>query len=82
MRFLCFDAGPEFADRYTVFYKPHGWAPWREYITASSYPFHPQGVGQHGETTPFYRRADMAHIGAPVRFSALPTDVQRFAKQQ
>jgi len=82
MRFLCFDNGGESFDRYTVFYKRHGWEPWRYYIAASSRPFDPQGFGQHGETPPFWRRKDAAHIGQPIRFAKLPPDVQRFALDQ
>lgn len=82
MRYLCFDDGGETIDRYTIFYKRHGWEPWRDYLAASAAPFHPQGFGQHGESDPFYRRADMAHLGEPIRFAALPADVQKFALQQ
>lgn len=83
MRFLCFDNGGETFDRFTVFYKRHGWEPWREYIGASERPFHPQGFGQHGELQRgFRRRSEAAHIGHPIRFSKLPPDVQRFAMQQ
>lgn len=82
MKYLCFDDGGASFDRFTVFYKPHGWGPWCEYIAASEYPFHPQGFGQHGETRPFWRRSDMAHLGAAIRFADLPEQVQAFARQQ
>ena len=82
MKYLCFDNGGESFDRYTIFYKANGWQPWRDYIAASDNPFHPQGFGQHGESREFWRRADMAHIGKPIRFASLPPDVQRFALDQ
>ena len=82
MKYLCFDAGPELIDRYTVFYKNSGWQPWQYYIAASTRPFHPQGFGQHGEVPGFWKRAEAAHIGQPIRFAKLPPDVQRFALNQ
>ena len=82
MKFLIYDNSGESFDRYTIFYRENGWQPWQNYIAASDHPFHPQGFGQHGETSPFYRRADMEHIGKPVRFNKLPADVQRFALMQ
>lgn len=82
MRYLIYDSGPEYGDRYTIFYKNNGWKPWKDYIAASEKPFHPQGFGQHGESDPFWRRIDRAHLGRPVRFKDLPPDVRRFAKMQ
>ena len=82
MKYLIYDNGGKTCDRYTIYYKSNGWQPWQDYIAASAKPFHPQGFGQHGESRPFYRRHDMAHIGEPLRFDKLPPDVQRFAAMQ
>lgn len=82
MKYLCFDNGGESFDRYTIFYKSNGWQPWQDYIAASTYPFDPQGFGQHGEVKPFWRRSEAAHIGQPIRFNKLPADVQKFARDQ
>jgi len=82
MKFLIYDNGGETCDRYTIYYRRNGWQPWQHYIAASGAPFHPQGFGQHGESAPFDRRADMQHLGSPVRFAKLPADVQKFALMQ
>jgi len=49
----CYDNGGKTADRYTVCYtgnyrgKTKGW---HDYVGMSGAPFHPQGIGQHGQT--------------------------------
>ena len=82
MYYLIYDNGGETFDRYTIYYRDNNWQPWENYIVASECPFDPQGFGQHGESSPFWRRQDMAHLGGPVRFNKLPEDVQKFAKDQ
>ena len=82
MQFLIYDNNGRSFDRYTIYYRSNGWQPWQYYIAASDNPFHPQGYGQHGESNPFWRRDDMAHLGNPVRFNKLPADVQTFALMQ
>lgn len=76
----CFDNGGESMDRYTIV--PPRWA--KDYmerdrsfscIASSTYPFHPQGFGQH--TSCQVGR----HLGKKVKWSDLPADVQRFARQ-
>lgn len=76
-----YDNGGRSFDRYTIL--PPRWAgvdyrerdmSW-EAIAASDEPFHPQGFGQH--TSAFAG----SHLGKRIKWSALPVDVQRFARQ-
>lgn len=77
----CFDNGGRTADRYTVM--PPRWD--REHrerepghfaaIASSAAPFHPQGFGQHVSA------CAGTHLGARVRWDALPADVRTFARQ-
>ena len=76
-----YDNGGKTCDRYTIL--PPRWAgpDWRERdrtwqaIGSSERPFHPQGFGQHVSATPG------PHLGRRLHWSALPPDVQRFARQ-
>jgi hypothetical protein len=77
----CYDNGGKTCDRYTII--PPRWA--REYrecaarcftaIACNDEPFHPQGFGQHTSA------AAGGHLGRRVKWSALPGDVQKFARQ-
>lgn len=85
-RMVCriFDTGPDtYADRYTVALKGyrsrHSARMVYPYLAASAAPFHPQGFGQHGESTHFLTGR---HLGRRVAFDALPEQVQRFILQQ
>lgn len=95
----CYDDGGESADRYTVVFtgnyrKPlppdchqyYGPFTWFQYVGMSAYPYHPQGVGMHGENrnqidvnkwgfAPAMGRK--CHLGRRIPFSQLPTDCQR-----
>ena len=81
-------------DRFTAVYlrpltdqktgSPIAW----EYAAMNSYPFHPQGFGQHGETRngpadwpriPSLGRRN--HLGKRIRFADLPPDCQRLVVQ-
>lgn len=80
----CYDNGGKTADRFTII--PPRWArayanastsdplAW-EALAANSEPFHPQGIGMHVTAHPGH------HLGKRVKWSELPTDVQRFARQ-
>jgi hypothetical protein len=88
----CYDAGPNGpADRYTVVYtgryrKPMGAGEglsWFQHVGMSALPFHPQGVGQHGESpqqidvnewgfAPAMGRKN--HLGRRIPFKQLPPD--------
>lgn len=64
---MCYDNGGETADRYTVIYKKEG-----DYVGMSSEPFHPQGIGQHGEGC-----QPGEHLGKLIYFGDLPEDCQK-----
>lgn len=84
----CYDNG-EVGDRYTVCYGGRyrhktGGASW--YVGMSAEPFHPQGIGQHGESPksvdankwgfyPMIGRKN--HLGTRIRFDQLPDDCQK-----
>jgi hypothetical protein len=78
----CYDNGGETIDRYTVvFTRNHPNKPPGLYIGASTYPFHPQGFGQHGHNPDgAIDRPTSSHLGKRVKFEALPPDVQQFAR--
>ena len=81
----CYDNAGESADRYTVVYsgryagKSKGWF---DYIGMSSNPFHPQGIGIHGQSEfqpidkPSYK-----HLGKKIKFSDLPEDCKKAVMQ-
>lgn len=86
----CYDnGGPEKEngtyDRYTVCYtgnyagKSKGW---HEYVGMSGAPFHPQGIGLHGQTE--FRPCDRpsyGHLGKKIKFTDLPKDCQTLVMQ-
>lgn len=87
----CYDNGGATIDRYTAVFcgRMPGNSAVRSfpYLAMNSAPFHPQGFGQHGETT--LRPCDVDgwgfppamgrknHLGRRVPFSALPPDCRR-----
>jgi hypothetical protein len=80
-----FDLGEKGSiDRFTIAYR--GWRLQSErgggmvypYVGCSSFPFHPQGIGQHGESREFMTGK---HLGKRIRFEALPTQVQQLVVQ-
>jgi len=95
----CYDNGGESADRYTVVYtgryrKPmgdgSGGLSWFQYVGMSALPFHPQGVGMHGEHSqqidvnkwgfaPAMGRKN--HLGKRILFAKLPPDCKRLVLQ-
>ena len=86
-----YDSGPDLgADRYTAFYTRRGcglgfhpyisgrqrrWQPKHPYVAMSATPFHPQGIGQHGEGV------IGSHCGKIIRFADLPEDCQKLVHQ-
>ena len=74
-----FDTGPDGpCDRYTVAfrgYRINGHGMTYPYLESSDSPFHPIGVGQHGEGTYFLTGR---HLGKRISFDSLPGDVQKF----
>ena len=96
----CYDNGSESADRYTVCYtgnyRNRGPASneyvkgWYLFVAMSPDPFHPQGVGQHGESED--RQIDTnksgyvpaigrkCHLGTRIAFSKLPESCQKLVR--
>ena len=76
-RIRAYDDGGKHADRYTVVYidsfTDHPLLG-RSYacVGMNDEPFHPQGIGQHGE---IYKPG--RHLGKRINFSDLPEDCQR-----
>lgn len=60
--------------------------PYTYFMYSSENPFHPQGIGLHGdeELTAVYksRRGGMSHMGKRITFFELPKYVQRFIAQE
>lgn len=81
-RLVCriYDLGDSSVDRYTVAFKAYrvlGRLFW-PYLGSSANPFHPQGVGQHGESDYMVKGS---HLGKRVSFDSLPLPVQKFILQ-
>ena len=75
----CYDNGGESVDRYTVVFTGRyrhktGGVFW--HLGMSSYPYHPQGVGTHGESRDQIDRPRYSHLGKRIVFDALPKDCQ------
>jgi len=92
----CYDNGGRSADRFIVCFtgkyrKGRGWERTQfEHVAMSSNPFHPQGVGQHGQSetqidvnqwgfAPTFGRKN--HLGKRIRFNDLPADCQKLVLQ-
>lgn len=83
----CYDNGGTSADRYTVVYTGrYRGKGWFQYVGMSANPFHPQGVGMHGEHpqqidvnkwgfAPAMGRK--CHLGKRIPFAELPADCQK-----
>lgn len=77
----CYDSGPdEGADRYTVVYTgryQHDGCGYF-YVGMSGSPFHPQGVGYHGEH-PYgsIDRPTYGHLGKKIKYDDLPDDCKK-----
>lgn len=80
-----YDNTGETADRYTVVFTGRythktGGAFW--YLGMSCMPFHPLGIGQHGESK--YQPVDRpgySHLGKKIKFTDLPEDCKRATLQ-
>lgn len=79
----CYDNGGETADRYTIVFtgnytrRTNGA---HVYLGCNAEPTHPQGIGQHGESSggPI-DRPSYKHLGRKVPFSTLPESVKHVA---
>lgn len=80
----CYDNGGPDAkdgsiDRYTVVYTGNYKKNERGgcfYVGMNCAPFHPQGVGQHGEANHIIDRPSYGHLGKKIAFKDLPEDCQ------
>ena len=80
----CYDSGENGSfDRYTVCYTGNyrGKTDWFQYVGMSTYPFHPQGFGQHGESETQIDRPTYGHLGKKIKFEDLPQDCQKLVLQ-
>ena len=83
----CYDQ-PDTGDRFTVVFTGNfkttidGKGKSYPYLAMSSMPFHPQGIGQHGEgKNGVIDRPKSAHLGKKINFTDLPTDCQTLVIQ-
>jgi len=80
----CYDNNGKTADRYTVVFTGryrHKTGGSFLHVGMSANPFHPQGVGMHGESDRQIDYPRYAHLGRRVRFDALPPACQRLILQ-
>ena len=74
----CYDAGEEVGDRYTIVFTGN----FKDrkgrcyYLGCSENPFHPQGIGQHGESDTMIDQPSYKHLGKKVKFETLPEKVK------
>jgi hypothetical protein len=85
-----YDGGPQLADRYTcvftrivyrsidTFGRPTQSIP---HLGMSANPFHPQGVGLHGDSPKLIDRPSSKHLGRRIEFKKLPRDCQQLVRQ-
>ena len=80
----CYDNGGETTDRYTVVYTgryTHKTNGSHLYLGMSSRPFHPQGVGQHGESDTQIDYPSYKHLGKKIKFDDLKEDCRQLVLQ-
>lgn len=87
----CYDNNGETADRYTVVFtgnynnigKPKRTRKRSTfvYLGMSENPFHPQGVGTHGDSDTPIDRPAYSHLGKKVAFESLSAEAQKCAIQ-
>ena len=86
----CYDNGGRSADRYTVVYTGrYGHLTGRQsfYVAMSAHPFHPQGIGLHGESRlpidnrSWGQRGGYSHLGKKVSYDDLPDDCKKLVMQ-
>lgn len=75
----CYDNQGESADRYTIVFTGNyrGRNGSCLYLGCNAHPFHPQGIGMHGESPEPIDRPGYSHLGRKIAFEALPEDVQK-----
>lgn len=73
----CYDNNGETADRYTIVYTGnYKRESTCEYVGCSEDPFHPCGIGVHGESEQRIDYPSYSHLGKKVKFESLPLKVQ------
>lgn len=75
----CYDNGGKTADRYTVVFTGRYRVKTENqfiYIGMSEMPFHPLGIGFHGESSIQIDRPSYKHLGKKIKFTDLPKDCQ------
>jgi len=84
----CYDSGPNKGmDRYTVAFTKKaitepGQRKYFMYLAMSAQPFHPQGIGLHGESKEQpIDRPTYGHLGKRIEFFDLPQDCQKLVIQ-
>ncbi len=80
----CYDNEGETADRYTVVFTGNytyktGRQHW--YLGMSGNPFHPLGIGQHGESNTQIDYPSYSHLGKKIKFQDLPEKCQECVLQ-
>jgi hypothetical protein len=80
----CYDNGGKTADRYTavftgVYRHKTGGVFWD--LAMNREPFHPQGIGQSGESRTQIDRPRYSHLGKKVAFNKLPCEVRQCVRQ-
>jgi hypothetical protein len=51
------------------------------FLGASDNPYHPQGIGTHGESDSMIDRPAYSHLGKPRKYRDLPEPVQKFVME-
>ena len=78
----CYDNCGESFDRYTVVFTRKRIDVYRVfiYLCMSTYPTHPQGFGQSGESEYPIDKPTYSHLGKKIKFSDLPTDCRKLVE--
>jgi hypothetical protein len=80
-----YDNGGETADRYTVVFTgryTHKTNGSHFYLGMSTNPFHPQGIGMHGESSTLIDKPTYKHLGKKIDFELLTTDCKNFVTRE
>lgn len=74
----CYDShGP--GDRYTVVFTRLAGTNC-PYLGMNAEPYHPQGIGMHGESPTMIDRPTSSHLGKRIKFELLPPDCQKLVR--
>ncbi len=75
----CYDNEGKSADRYTIVFTRLNARGYKGclYLGCNREPFHPQGIGMHGESPTSIDRPKYSHLGKRIKFDDLPAEVQK-----